>query len=70
MIVAECVLGMLDTRHNQRTFKTRCIAHAPVGFFHLATYNLYRAGLAHEPLDDLDGHGAENCPGSKVGYAS
>ena len=50
---------------------THAVWHdAPVGLLPLATYDLHRARLAYEPLDDLDGHRAKNCSGCKVCYAS
>lgn len=59
-------------RHGTSTHVPQLIlqSNAPVGFLPLATYDLHRARLAYEPLDDLDRHGAKDGACSKVCYTS
>ena len=71
MIVAECVLGILNTHATINTRSTYAVWHnVPVGLLPLAAYDLCRARLAYESLDDLDGHRAKDCPSCEVCYAS
>lgn len=70
MIVAECVLGMLEHRGNETFIEPMSLYYSPVCFFLSLVGSLCGTSLLKNLFDAFDGRGAGHCSCAKINHTS